>query len=55
MEPLRDALKALNDAAYAAALAARKSGSPIADELKRIALRSDEMVDDMPPKDVRHG
>lgn len=42
---IRDALRALNNAAYAAARAAGKAQHPFALELRQIALRSDEMVD----------
>lgn len=39
------ALRVLNEAAYAAAKAARKANSPLADELRQAALRTDEFVD----------
>ena len=42
---LDQALRALNDAAYAAARAARKEGDPRAAELKALALKSDDLVD----------
>lgn len=42
---LAAALHALNEAAYAAAKAARAEGSPISAELRMIALRTDELVD----------
>ncbi len=45
---LSQALRALNEAAYAAGRAARSEKSPLADELKRLALRTDEMVDAQP-------
>ena len=37
-------LRALNEAAYAAAKAARKLGDPLASELTQLARRTDEMV-----------
>lgn len=40
-----DAIRALNDAAYAAAKAARKSGDPRAGEFRRIALETDRLMD----------
>lgn len=40
-----NALQRLNEAAYAAAREAIKSGSPNAPELRRIALETDKMVD----------
>ena len=49
---LHAALRALNEAAYAAAKAARKSGAPIAPELRAIALRTDELVDGRTEKPV---
>lgn len=38
-------LKALNEAAYSAAKAASRAQSPLAEELKRIARRTDDLVD----------
>lgn len=38
-------LRVLNEATYDAAKAARKINSPLADELRRAAHRSDQMVD----------
>ena len=43
-------LRALNEAAYAAAKAARKLGDPLASELTQLARRTDEMVDGLPPR-----
>ena len=40
-------LKALNEAAYAAAKAASRVQSPLADELRRIAQRTDDLVDEV--------
>lgn len=45
MTDARAQLVALNAATYAAARAAIKAGSPDADELRQMALRTDEMVD----------
>ena len=42
---LRQQLRALNEAAYAAAREAVRSRHPLALELRTFALRSDEMVD----------
>ena len=47
---LSHALRALNEAAYAAGRAARSEKSTLADELKRLALRTDEMVDASAPQ-----
>ncbi len=41
----KDAIKALNEAAYAAAKIARSEGHPAADDLRRIALDTDRIVD----------
>ena len=43
--PLEQALHDLNEAAYAAASLARKAASPKADELKRIALATDSILE----------
>ena len=45
---LSDALRELNDAAYTAAKAARMAQSPLADQLKSMALDTDAMVDGRP-------
>ena len=42
---LRQTLRALNEAAYAAAKAASKSGHPLAMSLRKMALDTDAMVD----------
>jgi hypothetical protein len=42
---LDEALRALNNAAYAAAKAARKESDPRAAELKALALRTDDLVE----------
>lgn len=42
---LSQALRALNEAAYAAAKAARHEQSPLALELRTMALRTDEIKD----------
>ena len=48
---LSQALRDLNNAAYAAAKAARAENSyALSDELRKLALRTDEMVDALPPQ-----
>lgn len=42
---LKEALRQLNEAAYAAARAARKSQHPISAELKALALKTDELFE----------
>lgn len=42
---VRETLRALNEAAYAAARATGKTQHPFALELRQMALRSDKMVD----------
>jgi len=44
---IQQALRDLNEAAYAAAKAARKSQDPRADELKRLALDTDRILEDV--------
>lgn len=39
------ALRALNEAAYRAARTAQKARSPLAEELRQVARRTDELVD----------
>jgi hypothetical protein len=41
------AVTALNEAAYAAAKAARKAGHPLADRLRNLAALSDHIKDDL--------
>lgn len=48
MTDMKATLRALNDAAYAAAKAARKSGDPRAPALKQLALQTDDLVDQEP-------
>jgi hypothetical protein len=48
MPALAQALRALNEAAYAAALAARKESDGRADLLKSVALASDDLLEGRP-------